>query len=195
MILRRILTILFLIEFGVVSLVCYGQNKDLNSSPVLDQIFTEWNNKEHYYYKGNYDKDFKQYISQQGKLYSSKWRTERTKLWGELPSTLTPKLRLSSGAEQLLESLYSENATEFTKTYENRDSQDFQMKVKLYLVFSLAQKYAIESNSDEIQPSHVFRAVMAAFTGVWPFCPRKNSRGEMTLINLLPIQLEVSAHT
>jgi hypothetical protein len=141
--------------------------------PELSRILGMWNQRKFKVPKNVFTDRFISEIREQASTKVDTWETSRITLWKSLPDELIAQRRLSLGAQQLLTAMYSQNASEFRAEYRTDAAREYNLVAKLYLILSLAQDYALESGTDEIQPSDVFAAMMQAFTGLWPFCPRK----------------------
>lgn len=136
-------------------------------------IFNRWNEKDFKLQRESFDEDFKSDIRRSAPFEPETWRTTRLNLWEKLPTELSASLPLTGDAQAMLCSLYDENAASFVTEYQDEYQRNHHLEAKLYLILALAQDAAEKEQTSEIRPSHLLPALSKAWTGLYPFCPRR----------------------
>lgn len=142
---------------------------DADLAPLLQR----WNQRELRMDKGEFD--FEKALQELREGKPNDWPEKRLRLWNSLPDRLEPRIRLSRASELLLVSMYSENVADFRER-EPAAMRDHTLRMKLYLVLSLAQQAATRTENEQVLPSHVFVAIARAWTGLWPISQKHTFR-------------------
>jgi hypothetical protein len=147
---------------------CFGKE-----FPELLLLFERWNSKDLKLAKEEFKNDFIAEVRELAPQKPPGWERTLTARWESLNAQLETAIKLSNGAQVLLIGMYSENAAAFRQKYESAQAREYRLRMKLFIILSAAQEQALSVRSTEIQPSHLFRAMMSGFTGWFPLCPEK----------------------